>query len=210
MNTARREYDTKAALAGRRGVNVEVAATINRSAEELYPFWRDFENLPQSFTQRTATMGVLWKPARGVRWRLDYDWERWTRENRDADQTDEHVIRTALDYEPSPMAVLRLYFRHADRQPNAYVSVPLEYDRLRRFDQAARLQNEGSVALVEWGDVVASHLPADRLEVRLTAGAGDYDIPVVVLTRLGVDVVHSGQLEVHTSGHARQGILASP
>lgn len=47
VNSAYSEYDTTAALGGRRGVNVALATTVNRPAEELYAFWRDFENLPQ-------------------------------------------------------------------------------------------------------------------------------------------------------------------
>jgi uncharacterized membrane protein len=39
--------DTRVALAGSRGVNLDEAVTINRPAEELYAFWRDFERLPQ-------------------------------------------------------------------------------------------------------------------------------------------------------------------
>lgn len=39
--------DTRVALAGSRGVLVEQAATINRPVEELYRFWRNFENLPR-------------------------------------------------------------------------------------------------------------------------------------------------------------------
>jgi len=39
--------NTRIALAGSRGVLVEHAATINRSADELYRFWRNFENLPR-------------------------------------------------------------------------------------------------------------------------------------------------------------------
>jgi uncharacterized membrane protein len=47
VNTADGESDTRVALAGRRGVHVEVAATIDRPPEELYAFWRNFENLPR-------------------------------------------------------------------------------------------------------------------------------------------------------------------
>ena len=44
INTA--DSDTRAALSGARGVNVEEAVTINRSPVELYAFWRDFSRLP--------------------------------------------------------------------------------------------------------------------------------------------------------------------
>ena len=47
INTAADEDDTKRALAGPRGVNVEDSVTINASPEELYVFWRNFELLPR-------------------------------------------------------------------------------------------------------------------------------------------------------------------
>lgn len=58
VNTARSEYDTKVALGGRRGINVELASTINRSAEELYAFWRDFENLPRFMDHLVAVRNI--------------------------------------------------------------------------------------------------------------------------------------------------------
>jgi uncharacterized membrane protein len=45
MSTSR--TDTREALSGPRGVNVEQAATINRRPEELYAFWRNFSQLPR-------------------------------------------------------------------------------------------------------------------------------------------------------------------
>src|SRR5437764_9188560 len=39
--------DTKRALAGPGGVNVEEVIRINRSPDELYRFWRRFEELPR-------------------------------------------------------------------------------------------------------------------------------------------------------------------
>jgi tRNA threonylcarbamoyladenosine biosynthesis protein TsaE len=48
--------------------------------------------------------------------------------------------------------------------------------RLERVQEFHELgieeQLEESVTLIEWGEVAGSALPADRLEVRLTAGAG--------------------------------------
>lgn len=42
--------DTRTALGGARGVNVEEAVTVNRSPDELYRFWRNFEQLPRFMT----------------------------------------------------------------------------------------------------------------------------------------------------------------
>src|SRR5581483_1856951 len=47
INTANGHDDTREHLAGARGVNVEEAVTINRTAAELYRVWRDFEQLPR-------------------------------------------------------------------------------------------------------------------------------------------------------------------
>jgi len=60
--------------------------------------------------------------------------------------------------------------------------------RLERMQELHELgieeQLEESVTLIEWGEVAASALPADRLEVRLTAGAGP-DERIIELMPLG-------------------------
>jgi uncharacterized membrane protein len=47
INTAGTGSDTRQALGGSRGVNVEERVIINRPREELYRFWRNLENLPR-------------------------------------------------------------------------------------------------------------------------------------------------------------------
>ena len=47
VNTASTGADTRRALGGSAGVNVEESVTINRPIEELYRFWRNLENLPR-------------------------------------------------------------------------------------------------------------------------------------------------------------------
>ena len=46
ISTADGRDETKQALGGARGVHVEQVFTINRPADELYAFWRNFELLP--------------------------------------------------------------------------------------------------------------------------------------------------------------------
>jgi uncharacterized membrane protein len=50
VNTAGTGQDTRRALGGSAGVIVEESVTINRSASELYRFWRNLENLPRFMT----------------------------------------------------------------------------------------------------------------------------------------------------------------
>jgi uncharacterized membrane protein len=47
INTAGTGSDTRQALGGSAGVNVEESVTINRPVEELYAFWGSLENLPR-------------------------------------------------------------------------------------------------------------------------------------------------------------------
>ncbi len=50
ISTTERPYDTRVALGGRRGIEVDEAITINRPASELYNFWRRFSELPRFMT----------------------------------------------------------------------------------------------------------------------------------------------------------------
>lgn len=47
INTAGTGADTRRALGGSAGVNVEESVVINRPVEEIYRFWRNLENLPR-------------------------------------------------------------------------------------------------------------------------------------------------------------------
>ena len=51
-------YDTRQALAGARGVNVEESITINKPADELYRLWRDVESLPRYIPELTSVTRV--------------------------------------------------------------------------------------------------------------------------------------------------------
>ena len=56
--------DTKHALSGARGIHVREAITINASPEELYDFWRHFENLPQVMPNLESVEEVDFKLSR--------------------------------------------------------------------------------------------------------------------------------------------------
>ncbi|PYR58645.1 MAG: cyclase [Acidobacteria bacterium] len=46
ISTAGDDFDTRVQLSGTRGVNIDEVITIDRPADELYRFWRDFARLP--------------------------------------------------------------------------------------------------------------------------------------------------------------------
>ncbi len=67
--------------------------------------------------------------------------------------------------------------------------LPLVHIDVYRLDHLQELHDLGleelidddAVTLVEWGDVVAAFLPAERLEIRLEAGSGDDDRTVTLV-----------------------------
>src|SRR6266481_7070427 len=65
ISTAGDRDDTTAALAGRRGANVEEVVTINASPDSLYAFWRRLELLPR-FMDHLVSVSQL--DARRSRW----------------------------------------------------------------------------------------------------------------------------------------------
>jgi uncharacterized membrane protein len=54
---ADRDSDTRQQLGGGRGIHVEESVTINRPIDELYRFWRNFENLP-TFMQHLKSVSM--------------------------------------------------------------------------------------------------------------------------------------------------------
>ena len=65
LNTANDGGDTRASLAGSRGINVEEVLTINSSADALFAFWRRLELLPQ-FMDHLVSVSQL--DSRRSRW----------------------------------------------------------------------------------------------------------------------------------------------
>jgi uncharacterized membrane protein len=58
INTAGDHSDTRVQLSGARGVNIDEVVTIDRAADELYRFWREFARL-SSFMQNLVSVEEL-------------------------------------------------------------------------------------------------------------------------------------------------------
>ncbi|MBF8305772.1 MAG: exported protein of unknown function [Acidobacteria bacterium] len=52
--------------------------------------------------------------------KLLYEWERFHREHRDVERSDEHTVGTALDLNPRDWLLLRASYRHSERDPEHY------------------------------------------------------------------------------------------
>jgi uncharacterized membrane protein len=71
LNTATTSGDTRRVLGGPGGCHVEEVITIDRSASELYAFWRNLENLPR-FMQHLESVEQI--SAARSRWRARVPW----------------------------------------------------------------------------------------------------------------------------------------
>lgn len=78
--------------------------------------------------------------------------------------------------EPVVSPTFTLVREYAGRIPLVHVDV-YRLDWVQEFQDLGleEVIDEHAVTLVEWGDVVAAHLPADRLDVHLESGSGDDD-----------------------------------
>jgi tRNA threonylcarbamoyladenosine biosynthesis protein TsaE len=86
--------------------------------------------------------------------------------------------------EPVVSPTFTIVREYEGRHPLVHVDV-YRLDHLQELHDLGleELIDDEAVTLVEWGDVVAAYLPAERLEIRLEAGAGDDDRVVTIAPR---------------------------
>ncbi|NJD67594.1 MAG: hypothetical protein C3F12_08060 [Candidatus Methylomirabilota bacterium] len=114
-------------------------------------------NVPKSYTKQNAGMDISWHALRTLTLKTGYEYERWNRDNRETDVTDEHIAKAALDFKPFSWLSARASYRHGDRQfKGRYVS-GLEFAGLRKFDQANRIR--------DLADVMVQVTPLDPLSL---------------------------------------------
>lgn len=112
---------------------------------------------PKSYTKQNAGMDISWHALRTLTLKTGYEYERWDRDNRETDVTDEHIGKAALDFKPFSWLLARASYRFGDRRfKGKYVS-GLEFSGLRKFDQANRIRN--------LADVLVQVTPLDALSL---------------------------------------------
>jgi len=114
---------------------------------------------PNSYTRQQTSVEAVWKPADLFQWKVEPFWEGWTREHRQADETDEWGVRTQVIYKPLDWFNARPYWKYGSRRPELYNVGALEFSALttlpangfasgmRMFDQAHRNRHDAGVVL---------------------------------------------------------------
>jgi uncharacterized membrane protein len=119
-------YDTRRALGGSRGVNVEESITISRSADELYRIWRELETLPQYIPELTSVS------------RLDDTRSRWeakgpggktvTWEAEVFNDVPNEIIAWRTVGHPDVVSAGSVHFTGVPGRPETQVTVRLQYN----------------------------------------------------------------------------------
>lgn len=117
------------------------------------------QSLPYSFNRQNLGVEATWLMHKGDALTIGYDFENLDRAHRDVAKSQEHTGSIKLDLNPKKWILFRGSFKHAQRNPLAYVfnqelspmgegasAVPLP-DGWRRFDEAARTRNKADALL---------------------------------------------------------------
>ncbi len=111
-------------------------------------FWRTniaglpIENEPFSFYKTNASAEAVWEVNKAFKWKVEYEWEGWVREHRQAGRTNEHTISTQFSYKPNNRISSKLIYLYSDRKPVNYNPGVKEFSLLRMFDQATRMRHD--------------------------------------------------------------------
>jgi MtrB/PioB family decaheme-associated outer membrane protein len=150
---------------------------VSRFGDSYFLTAIDYYNVPivnrsTSFIRQDGIASWRWDVLSALTTTLEYHWQAWNRTFRDAPRTDENIGKIRLDFTPTKGVTVRADYQYGDRSvglyrtvPFDYVAstntwvvtpqtrfdptVPLEFNLLRRYDETARKQHDGSL----WADV---------------------------------------------------------
>jgi MtrB/PioB family decaheme-associated outer membrane protein len=79
-------------------------------------------NAPFSYTKHNANVGAGYQLLSNLNLKLGYDWERWDRnpDHREVPSSDEHTLKTSLDYSPLDWLMVRAAYRRGWRTVDQY------------------------------------------------------------------------------------------
>lgn len=105
---------------------------------------------PTAFTKQNASAEANWRALKWLTVGGGYAWERWDRDRRDVNVTDEHTGRVFADAQPVDWAKLRASYLHSERRYDSYTPIAnpnVPYTTYRLFDMANRSRDKGTIAV---------------------------------------------------------------
>ena len=148
-------------------------------------------SLPFGYDRKTLGLDATWEFIPKSSAKFLYEWERFDREHRDVERSDEHTVGTAFDLNPRDWLLLRASYRHSERDPEHYEAneegFPLgepatalgQLHSLRKFDEAARTRHRAETLL--------QITPLDQFSFAASYGTTQDDYQESGCTWLGYD-----------------------
>lgn len=116
-------------------------------------------SLPYSYDRRNLGLDASWEFYSKSSLKFLYEWERFDREHRDLERSNENTFGAALDLNPRDWVLFRTSYRHSDRDAEHYEaneeSFPSgegpfalgQLHELRKFDEAARKRDRAEALI---------------------------------------------------------------
>lgn len=122
---------------------------------------RSRRNLPYAYTRQNVNLDWIWAPSKTASARWFYQWESWDRTYSAVAHSNEHTAGASWDWMNKGGWSVQALFQHSQRRPEQYnsayfnASFPAgaglytldQLPGLRRFDEAQRSRNYGTVSL---------------------------------------------------------------
>jgi MtrB/PioB family decaheme-associated outer membrane protein len=105
---------------------------------------------PMAYTKQNASADGSWRPLKWLTVGGGYYWERWDRDRRDVNVTDEHTGKLFADAKPVDWAQIRATYLHSERRYDSYTPITnpdAPYSTYRLFDMANRSRDKGTLSI---------------------------------------------------------------
>jgi len=101
----------------------------------------DVESPIYGYTRQNAMLDLSYRIAKRTTLRGGYEWENWSRDEREVAHMNEHKAKLRLDTRPALWAGVQLRYEFGRRTGNNYTPAQGEFELLRNFDESDRLLN---------------------------------------------------------------------
>lgn len=105
---------------------------------------------PTAYTKQNASADASWRPLKWLTVGGGYYFERWDRDRRDVNVTDEHTGKVFADAKPFDWSRIRATYFHSERRYDTYTAITnpdAVYNTYRLFDMANRSRDKGSLSV---------------------------------------------------------------
>jgi MtrB/PioB family decaheme-associated outer membrane protein len=106
-----------------------------------------FTTEPFGYNRKNLALNASYEFLKNSDVKFIYNWERFNREEREADESTENTVGGSFDLNPYSWLLLRGSYKHGDRDPKEYIGGAAMLPSLRKYDEAGRTRHRGEALL---------------------------------------------------------------